>query len=204
MVQRRLCDQIVREDRFADAVTVGGVDVAYGRRGGDAQVGVVVLELATLTLLDRISAIVPVDFPYVPGFLSFREAPAAIAALDRLSVQPDILICDGHGIAHPRRLGFASHLGLYLDRPTIGVAKSRLCGTHDPPGSRRGDWTPLVDHGEEIGRVLRSRAGCNPIYVSIGHRISLESAMRLVQACITRYRLPEPTRLADKLSKLPR
>ncbi len=141
------------------------------------------------------------DFPYRTGLLSFREAPAVIAALERLRRQPDLILCDGHGIAHPRRLGLASHLGLLLDRPTIGVAKTLLVGVHDEPGPVPGDWAPVVDRGEVIGAALRTRAGVRPVYVSIGHRISLETANRRVLGATTRYRLPETTRAADRLSR---
>jgi deoxyribonuclease V len=142
-----------------------------------------------------------ISFPYVPGLLTFREAPGAIAAIEALRIRPDLLLCDGQGLAHPRRCGFASHLGLALDLPSIGAAKSRLTGSHEEPGGERGDWTPLVDDGEVIGACVRTRPGARPIYVSIGHRVTLETAIRLVLRCTTRYRLPEPTRLADQLSK---
>ncbi len=143
-------------------------------------------------------------FPYVPGYLSFREIPAVLAVLERLTVRPDVILCDGQGIAHPRRCGLASHLGVVSGLPTIGVAKSRLVGDHDEPGLNRGDWVPLMDKGEIIGAVLRTRTGVKPIYVSIGHRVGLETAIRLVLACTPRFRLPETTRAADRLSKFPR
>jgi deoxyribonuclease V len=141
----------------------------------------------------------------VPGLLSFREAPVLLAAIDKLTIFPDLLLCDGQGIAHPRRFGLACHLGLLLDLPTIGVAKSRLVGRHDEPGPIKGDWMPLL-HGEgaqeeTIGAVLRSRTGVKPLYVSIGHRVSLASAIALVLRATPRFRLPETTRLADRLSK---
>jgi deoxyribonuclease V len=143
-------------------------------------------------------------FPYVPGYLSFREIPAVLAVLERLSVRPDLVLCDGQGIAHPRRFGLASHIGVLTGLPTVGVAKSRLVGTHGEPGRERGDWVPLMDKDEIIGAVLRTRAGVKPIYVSIGHRVALETAIAFVLACTTRYRLPETTRAADRLSKFPR
>lgn len=181
--------------------TVAGIDVAYGRRGGPAHAAAVLFDLATLALLEHAEATLPPAFPYVPGLLSFREGPAAVAALAGLSRRPDLLMCDGQGIAHPRRIGIASHLGLVLDLPSIGIAKSRLIGTHAEPGPNRGDRTPLLDKDEEIGAVLRTRTNVRPVFVSIGHRVSLESAIVLVLACTRRFRLPEPIRAADRLSR---
>jgi deoxyribonuclease V len=139
-------------------------------------------------------------FPYVPGYLSFREAPAALAAMRRLRRDPDLIVCDGQGFAHPRRFGLACHLGLLANLPSIGVAKSRLIGEHAVLGSQRGEWVPLVDDGERIGVVLRTRTGVRPVYVSVGHRISLETAIDYVLRCTTRYRLPETTRQAHRLA----
>jgi deoxyribonuclease V len=136
----------------------------------------------------------------VPGYLSFREAPALLAALGRLHRAPDVILCDGQGLAHPRRFGLACHLGVLLDVPTIGVAKSRLIGTHDEPAPRRGARTPLRDAGETIGAVLRTRAGVRPVYVSVGHRVSLETAIAIVLGCAPRFRVPEPVRRADGLA----
>jgi len=143
----------------------------------------------------------PVDFPYVPGMLSFREVPSALAALQRLAVRPDLVLCDGQGLAHPRRFGLACHLGLLADLPTIGVAKSKLIGDYDEPGDERGAHSPLRHKDEVIGVVLRTRARVSPLYVSIGYRVSLDTAIEFVLACAPRYRLPETTRLADRLSK---
>ena len=139
-----------------------------------------------------------IAFPYVPGLLSFREAPLVLAACEQLTVTPDLVIVDGQGIAHPRRLGLASHLGLFLDTPTIGCAKSRLCGHHPAPGKEAGSYTELVDRGETVGAVLCTRAGVKPVYVSIGHRIDLTAAIGWVLSCCRGYRLPEPTRLAHQ------
>lgn len=201
-LQKRLAGAVVREDRLGPVRRVAGVDVGYGKRGGDARAAVVVLELADLTVLESTTATRAVAFPYVPGLLSFREAPVAIEALGKLRVRPDLLLCDGQGIAHPRRLGIASHLGLMLDIPSVGVAKSRLIGTHEDPGPRRGDWVPLMDKGEVIGAVLRTRPGTKPVYVSIGHRVGLDTAVAFAMRCTTRFRLPETTRTADRLSKV--
>ncbi|HRK95148.1 MAG TPA: deoxyribonuclease V [Rhodospirillales bacterium] len=202
-LQSRIAGGVVREDRLGEVRLVAGVDVAYDRRGrsGIARAAVVVLSFPDLSVVEQAAVEVAVEFPYVPGLLTFREAPAAIAALERLSARPDVLLCDGQGLAHPRRLGFAAHLGLFLDAPSVGVAKSVLIGTYEEPGPAKGDWSPLMDKGEVIGAALRTRAGVRPIYVSIGHRVSLPTAISLVLACTTSFRLPQTTRAADRLSK---
>ena len=202
-LQGRLAGGVVREDRLGPVRLVAGVDVAYDRRGrsGVARAAVSVFSYPELAPVEETAIEVAVDFPYVPGLLTFREAPAAIAALARLSSRPDVLLCDGQGLAHPRRLGFAAHLGLFLDTPSVGVAKSVLIGTYDEPGPAKGDRSPLMDKGEVIGAALRTRAGTRPIFVSIGHRVSLETAMSLVLGCTTSFRLPQTTRAADRLSK---
>ncbi|HDP89295.1 MAG TPA: deoxyribonuclease V, partial [Thioalkalivibrio sp.] len=150
-------------------------------------------------VVERIAR-VPTTFPYVPGLLSFREIPAVLAALAQLPALPDLILCDGQGIAHPRRLGIACHLGVLLDVPTIGVAKSRLIGTHAEVPADKGDWVPLLDGKEIIGAVLRTRENVKPLYVSPGHRVSLPTAIDYVMGCVTRYRLPETTRRADRLA----
>lgn len=142
----------------------------------------------------------PLTFPYVPGLLSFREAPAALAVLRRLRMRPDAILCDGHGVAHPRRFGLACHLGVVTGLPSVGCAKSRYVGEHREPGRLRGARSALVDAGERVGTVLRTRRGVKPVFVSVGHRFGLREAERLVLRCAVRYRLPEPTRLADRLA----
>jgi deoxyribonuclease V len=203
-LQKEVAAAVERRDRIGEVRTIGGVDVAYGRRGrtADARAAAVLFDAATLEVVERAAVEMAIDFPYVPGLLTFREAPAAIAAIEALRIPPDLLLCDGQGLAHPRRCGFASHLGLALDLPSIGAAKSRLTGSHEEPGGERGDWTPLLDGSEVIGACVRTRTGARPIYVSIGHRVTLQTAIRFVLRCTTRYRLPEPTRLADQLSKM--
>jgi deoxyribonuclease V len=156
----------------------------------------VVLEYPELGLVETKVVSGKLDFPYIPGLLSFREAPLTLVACERLSVTPDLILVDGQGIAHPRRLGFASHLGLFLDMPTIGCAKSRLCGSHEEPGNEPGNYTEVVDEGETIGVALRTKAGVKPVYVSIGHKVDLQTAIYWVLECCCGYRLPEPTRLA--------
>ena len=186
--------------RLRQVRTVAGTDVGFERGGGMARAAVAVLSFPRLELVDYAVARRRARFPYVPGLLSFREVPALLAALDQLRVKPDLLLCDGQGLAHPRRFGIACHLGLICGIPSIGVAKSRLIGEHGEPAQRRGAWVPLRDRGETIGAVLRSRTGTRPIYVSIGHRVSLTAAVRYVLACTTRFRLPETTRWAHRLA----
>jgi deoxyribonuclease V len=153
-----------------------------------------------LQLKARAIARRPTTFPYVPGFLSFREIPAVLDALQKVAIAPDLILCDGHGIAHPRRFGIACHLGLLVDVPTIGVGKSLLVGKHNDVPEERGTWQPLVHRGDTIGAVLRTRIGVKPIYISSGNRISLATALEYVMRCTPKYRLPETTRWADKLA----
>ena len=174
--------------------TVGGLDV-HGDRGAVAVLTWPDLEWLTGTTAER-----PVSFPYVPGLFSFREIPALLAALDQLETLPDLLLCDGHGLAHPRRFGLACHLGVLLDRPTLGCAKTRLCGQHAKVGPGRGSWTPLMDE-DTIGAVVRTQTGVKPVYVSVGHLVDLETAVETVLRCASRYRLPEPLRLAHTMAK---
>ena len=202
-LQRELAGKVERTDRFGEVRTVGGVDLGFPRTPDGAEVGraaLVVLRLPDLELLERQVVERPVSFPYVPGLLSFREAPVGLAAFDALGERPDVLLVDGHGIAHPRRFGIACHLGVLLDVPTVGCAKSVLAGRADEPGPEPGSWTPLVHRDEVIGAALRTRPKANPMYVSTGHRVSLESAIELVMRCARGYRLPEPTRLADHIA----
>lgn len=174
--------------------TIGAIDVSSEWHGSELTAGVVVCDAKTLAPIDRAWAYGRVSFPYVPGLLSFRELPLVLEAYERLTIKPDLVLCDGQGIAHPRRLGIASHLGLWLDAPTIGCAKTRLIGEYSEPGPNRGDWTPLVDHGETIGAAVRTRSKCKPVYVSIGHKINLQSSIDITMACTARYRLPIPAR----------
>lgn len=197
-IQRRLLARVSREREFDRADTVAGVDVGF--EGEIAKAAVAVLSYPELRLIDKSLAKLPVEFPYIPGLLAFREGPVILAALEKLTTEPDVLIFDGHGLAHPRRMGIATHMGVIIDRPTIGCAKSRLCGTHREPGPNKGSFARLYDGDEVIGAVLRTRTNVNPIYVSIGHKIDLETAMEIVLGCCTRYKLPETTRYADRLA----
>jgi deoxyribonuclease V len=191
----------------SSARVVAGVDNAYVRQADGVTLGVgvaVALGLPGLEPLDWSTTTLRVRFPYVPGLLAFREVPVMLAALAGLSVSPDLVLVDAHGYAHPRRFGAASHLGVLIDRPTIGCAKSRLVGRYTPPGPEPGARTPLVDRGETIGMVVRTRASGAPLFVSVGHRVSLGTAVELVLACCrptSRSSLPEPTRLADRRTK---
>ncbi|MFW6125857.1 MAG: deoxyribonuclease V [Chloroflexota bacterium] len=195
-IQRSLASQVIRRNEVGTPCLIAGLDISGVDKRGMAKGAVVVLRLPELTLVDRSVVEEKVEFPYVPGFLSFRETPLLLKTCERLSVTPDLLIADGQGMAHPRRLGLACHLGLCLDIPTIGCAKSVLCGQHDEPGQEPSSSALLLDDDEVIGAALRTRRGTKPVYVSIGHKVDLEAALRWVMACCNGYRLPEPTRLA--------
>lgn len=199
-LQERIRHRVETTDRLGAVRHVAGVDVGFERDGTVTRAAVAVLTFPGLEPADFAVARRPTRFPYVPGLLSFREIPAALEALARLRLAPDLLLCDGQGIAHPRRVGLASHLGLAADIPSIGVAKTRLIGGHGDVPERKGGWSPLLDDGEVIGAVLRTRGGVKPVYVSTGHRVCLETAIGFVMACVTRYRLPETTRYAHRLA----
>lgn len=168
--------------------------------GTISRAAVAVLSFPDLQLQETSIARRPTSFPYIPGFLSFREIPAVLDALEKIKLTPDIILCDGQGIAHPRRFGIACHLGVIVDIPSIGVAKSLLVGKHQDLSDIRGNWQPLIYKGETVGAVLRTRSGVKPVYISSGHRISLSTAIDYVLRCTTKYRLPETTRIADKLA----
>lgn len=197
-LQQQLRRQVVLQADLGRVERVAGVDVSF--RGGKARAAVVILSFPQLAVVERALAEVPVTFPYIPGLLSFREGPAVLAAFERLTLWPDLVIFDGQGLAHPRRFGLACHLGLFLDLPSIGCAKSRLCGTYQEPGPFRGEWSPLYDGGEVIGAALRSHPAKEVLFVSPGHRVDLETAIRYVLACCTNHRLPETTRWAHRLA----
>ena len=207
-LQEQLRSQVSTSDDIGDVRTVAGVDAGYepdpdaGAQTDRvlARAAIVVLEYPSLHPLDYTIARRPTTFPYVPGFLSFREAPAVLAAIEQLRVRPDLLICDGQGIAHPRRFGIACHVGLLTGIPAIGCAKSLLVGRHAPVPDERGASVPLMHRGEQVGVVLRTRPGTKPLFISVGHRISLATAIEYVMSCTTKYRLPETTRAADALA----
>ena len=195
-IQRRLAGQISRVSQVTTPHFIAGVDISAGNSQGIATGAVVVVEYPELRIVEIQVVQERLSFPYIPGLLSFRESALMLAACDKLKVTPDLILVDGQGIAHPRRLGFASHLGLLLNTPTIGCAKSLLCGQHEAPGLEPGSYAEVVNQGETIGVALRTRAGVKPVYVSIGHKVDLQTAIYWVLECCRGYRLPEPTRLA--------
>ena len=195
-VQRRLAAQVSRSSGVSAPHFLAGVDMSVGRAQGMATGAVVVLSYPELAVVETQVVQGRLVFPYIAGLLSFRESPLILAACERLSITPDLILVDGQGIAHPRRFGLASHLGLFWDTPTIGCAKSRLCGSHEVPGIEPGSYAEVMDRGETIGVALRTKLGVKPVYVSIGHKIDLETAVHWVMKCCRGYRLPEPTRLA--------
>ena len=200
IIQQQLQKQVILEDKLQQVDYVAGVDVGFQDNYKMTKAAIAVLKFPSLELVESQTALIPTTFPYIPGFLSFREIPALLKTIEKLTIIPDIILCDGQGIAHPRRLGIASHLGVLIDIPTIGVAKSLLIGKHEEVPLEKGNWQPLIDKEEVIGAVLRSRTNVKPIYVSIGHKISLLTALEYVMTCLTQYRLPETTRWADKLA----
>ncbi|HEX8374550.1 MAG TPA: deoxyribonuclease V [Geminicoccaceae bacterium] len=200
-VQEVLRHRVVASGDLPPPRRIAGVDVHFGAVSGLAWGAVAVLDGESLELVESALAAVPAGMPYVPGYLSFRETPAALAALAMLREPPDLLMVDGQGIAHPRRFGIACHIGVLVDIPAIGVAKSLLVGRHEEPAAEAGHSTPLLHRREVIGRVVRTRDGVRPLFVSAGHRIGLERAVELVLATTRGRRLPEPTRIADLLSR---
>ena len=195
-IQRRLAGQVSQKNELGTPRLIAGVDISAEGGSGQARGAVVVLSYPELELAEVRVALGKAGFPYVPGLLSFRESPLILAACEKLSLSPDLVLVDGQGVAHPRRLGIASHLGLLLDIPTIGCAKSRLWGQHEAVGEEAGSTAELVDKGEVIGAVLRTQVGKLPLYVSIGHKIDLSNAVQWVLRCCRSHRLPEPSRLA--------
>lgn len=201
-LQRELALDVILTDAFDAIHYVAGVDVAYHKKNDKIVGGVVILEAATLQLVETRLAICAVQFPYIPGLFSFRELPAIIEAMGQIKTIPDLIICDGQGIAHPQRFGLASHLGVLYDMPTIGCAKTRLTGAHSDPAHRRGSSALLVDNSMTIGAALRTQDGVRPVYVSTGHRISLKTACDWIMRTSPSYRLPETTRAVDHAVKM--
>jgi deoxyribonuclease V len=198
-LQEKLRDRIVAAPLPAEPGTVAGADCAFS--GGRIHAAVIVYSFPDLAEIERASASLPLAFPYVPGLLSFRECPVVLKAFSRLKTAPDVVFVDGHGMAHPRRMGLACHLGLWLDRPTLGCAKSVLVGEFGPLGRRKGSSSPLVHDGRTVGAAVRLADGVKPVFVSVGHRIALDDAIRLTLACSDGFRLPKPTREPDRWSK---
>jgi deoxyribonuclease V len=209
-IQDRLREAVTSHDRTGPVQYVAGIDVGFEEAGtatnaavtreAVTRAAVAVLRFPDLELVDQAIAHMRTTFPYIPGLLSFRETPAVLQALTRLKTAPDLLICDGQGYAHPRRFGLACHIGLLCGIPSIGAAKKRLIGQHAPLGTEKGAQQPLLDREETVGMVVRTRTNVKPMYVSVGHRISLETAVQFVLACTPRFRLPETTRWAHRLA----
>lgn len=200
VIQQELRQEVVTHDQFGVVNYVAGIDVGFEEDGKITRAAVAVLTYPELQFCDQAIARRPTTFPYIPGFLSFREVPAVLDALERVQTVPHLLLCDGQGIAHPRRFGIACHLGVLTNIPAIGVAKSLLVGKYDEVPEERGAWVKLQHKGDTIGAVLRTRPKTKPLFISLGHRISLETALAYVMGCTTKYRLPETTRHAHKLA----
>jgi deoxyribonuclease V len=196
VLQRQLASRVDSSSPLKRCELVAGADVSYARFSNVFFAGVVVLHVSDFTVVERQQVVRETPFPYVPGLLSFREAPALLDVFEKLKTKPDAVMIDGHGFAHPRRFGIAAHMGLWLKRPCLGCAKTRLTGEYQEPGSEAGAVTPLIEKGEIIGHVVRSKTGVKPLFVSVGHRIDLASAVRLVLRTCNGYRIPEPTRQA--------
>lgn len=201
-IQNQLRSKVIAKDDLPThpVTTVAGVDVGFANKFKITCAAATVFSFPELELIETAIAQLPTTFPYVPGYLSFREIPTILEALQQLSHVPDLILCDGQGYAHPRRFGLACHLGVLLDRPTIGVAKSRYIGTYQDVPNKKGSWVYLYDNDEIIGAVVRTRSNVKPLFISVGHRISLPTAIAYTLNCTTKYRLPETTRLADKLA----
>ena len=199
-MQEKLCHQVITEDLFGDIKYVAGVDVGYSNDNRITQGAIAVLSFPELELKEQAIAQRPTSFPYIPGLLSFREIPAILDAFKKLNIIPDLLLCDGQGLIHPRRFGLACHLGVLVNIPSIGVAKSHYIGKYDAVGLEKGNWQPLIYQEKVIGAVVRSRTGVKPIYVSTGHKISWKTAINYVLKCTSKYPLPETTHRADKLA----
>lgn len=200
-IQKAMRDKLVLSDCFSSIKHVAGIDVGLDAETNVGRAAIAVLTFPGLECVETVTAEAPLAFPYLPGLLSFREIPVILPALKKLRTIPDVLLCDGQGTAHPRRFGVACHLGLLTDIPAIGVGKTRLTGVYEEPCREKGCWVPLRDKGEVIGAVVRTRTGVKPLFISPGHKISLESSVQLVMQCVGRYRLPETTRYAHRLSQ---
>lgn len=194
--QERLRQKVIVSPLTDPVTCVGGADVSFDKGSNVVHAAIVVLQFPDLSLVEQQGVTEVVDFPYVPGLLAFREGPPVLHAWEKLQHKPDAILFDAHGVAHPRRFGLACHLGVILDIPSVGCAKSVLVGTYAEPGSKVGDSSPLVDKGEEVGAAVRTRNGVSPVFVTVGHRVDLPSAIRLTLDCVGGHRVPEPTRQA--------
>ena len=199
-IQKRLKQKVRIEPLQKEVKYIGGADISFNRGESTVYATIVVLRLSDLEEVERSLVVGTIDFPYIPGLLSFREVPILWEAWQQLKQKPDVLVLDGHGIAHNRRFGVASHFGILADVPTIGCAKKIFVGTHQELSEEAGNMVGIYDENELLGAVLRSRSKVKPIYISVGHRITLPDALRIMQQCITKYRLPEPTRQAHLIA----
>lgn len=198
-LQRQMQEHINLSPLTGPVQTVAGADISFNKFSEIVYAGIVVLRYPEMQVIHRASAITKTRFPYVPGLLAFREVPALLEVWEQLEVKPDVLILDGHGIAHPRRLGIATHFGLLVDHPTIGCAKSLLAGKYEEPDAKPGATSVLMHRGEAIGTALRTKLRCKPVFVSPGHKTSMDDALTIIRHCVGKYRIPEPTRLAHLL-----
>ncbi len=201
-IQQQLSLQVIIKDQLTEINYIAGVDVAYAKHSDKMIATVVILDAQTLNVVESVTSEGTSQFPYIPGLFSFRELPALIEAFSKLEHTPDLVVCDGQGYAHPRRLGLACHLGVLFDVPSIGCGKTRLLGEYNEPEQQRGASAPLFDNKEVIGCVLRTQDNIKPLYISVGHRVSLETACEQVLKLTPKYRLPETTRQADQLVKI--
>lgn len=197
-IQNDLAAQVIRHNNFGEIQTIAGADIALDPETETGYAGVIVYSYPDLKEVERVSAVAPIKFPYIPGLLAFREGPILLKAFEKLKTKPDLVMFDGQGLAHPRRLGIASHMGLLLNLPTIGVAKKVLVGKYQEPDLTIGAQTPLIDKNEIIGICLRTRFKVKPIFISIGHKIDLPTAAKITLSCLAGTRIPKPTREADK------
>lgn len=202
LIQNDLKNKVKIQDDFGSLEYIAGIDCSYDLKNKLSFAIIVIMKLGELHPLEVIRAELPTTFPYIPGLLSFREIPVILTALKQIKISPDMLMVDGHGIAHPRRLGIAAHLGVLLNIPSIGVAKSKLTGRYYEPNPTKGSVSELTDKGLQIGTVLRTKNNVKPLFISPGHRVGHKRAVDIVLQCLTKYRLPEPTRIADKISKI--
>ncbi|KID58500.1 endonuclease V [Pseudoalteromonas luteoviolacea] len=198
-IQTSLANTVVMTDQFNEIDTIAGVDVAYDEDNNQVVGAVVLLDAKTLQVIESCSVVETISFPYIPGLFSFREIPPLINAIKKLSMMPDLIVCDGQGIAHPKRFGMASHLGVLLDIPTIGCGKTKLIGEYDMPNPCKGSTSDLMHDETLIGKVLRTQKDIKPVFVSVGHKISIETAVQWIEKLTPKFRLPETTRQADQL-----
>ena len=200
-LQKELSTKVIKTDHVTKVRYIAGVDVGYKKKSDKITAAIVILNSLDLDVIESVAITTKTSFPYISGLFSFRELPALLKAFEKVTIEPDLIVCDGQGYAHPRRFGLACHLGLLMDKPTIGCAKNLMLGKYDTLGEKRGDFSDLIDQEEIVGRAVRTQTDVNPVFVSVGHKISLDTAVNWILKLSPKYRLPETTRLADQLSK---